>query len=262
MFKNRTLAALFFFACIQFSSAQATFFTSFDGVTIAFSDEGRGEPILLLHGFINSKTSWDRTELKKDLLKKGYRVIVPDLRGNGASDKPQNEKSYQDDAEVNDIVLLMDYLKIKKYTAIGYSRGSIVLSQLLLADKRIKKAVLGGMGMDFTNPNWSRRLLFAKAFDGDVNEMTKGAVDYAKSIDADLRSLHLQQKYQPVPSKKELKTITVPILVIAGDKDIDNGDSELLCKVFNNCKLILVPGDHNGTYKTTLFSKEIIDFLD
>ena len=256
---------LFCLLLIAFSQAvisQSSKLESFDGVQIAYTDEGSGEAILLLHGFINSRKSWDKTALKKDLLNEGYRVIIPDLRGNGDSDKPQNEEAYQDNAEIKDVVLLMNHLNIEKYKAVGYSRGSIVLAKLLTEDDRIAKAVLGGMGIDFTNADWDRRIMFAKAFGGDVNEMTKGAVDYAKSIHADLRSLHLQQKFQPVTSISELNKIEINVLVICGDQDSDNGNAEELSKNFKNGSLKRVPGDHNGTYKTVGFSLSVLQFLD
>ena len=255
------LIYILFLICSTESFAQTGTFISFDDINIVFSDEGEGEPVLLLHGFINSRKSWDRSQLKKDLIDNGYRVIIPDLRGNGDSDKPQDDAAYENDAEVRDIKLLMKHLGIKKYKAVGYSRGSIVLAKLITTDKRIEKAVLGGMGIDFTNPQWDRRIMFAKAFDGDVNEITEGAVNYAKSINADLRSLHLQQKYQPVTSKKELSKVTSEIMVICGDKDSDNGNAEELSKVFKKGTLKRVPGDHNGTYRTDAFSKSILQFL-
>jgi pimeloyl-ACP methyl ester carboxylesterase len=241
--------------------AQSNFLKTHDGVEISYTDEGFGKPVLLIHGFINSRKSWDNTVLKEQLLEKGYRVIVPDLRGNGTSGKPQNEEAYQNDAEVKDLQLLMSHLNTKNYYAIGYSRGSIVLAKLLTADKRIDKAVLGGMGIDFTNPDWDRRIMFMKAFDGEITEETKGAVAYAKSIKADLRSLHLQQKYQPVTSISELKSVGTKILVIAGDEDLENGDPKQLQKTFKKGKLVIVPGDHNGTYKTKAFSETILKFL-
>ncbi|MEP2237548.1 MAG: alpha/beta hydrolase [Maribacter sp.] len=247
---------------MQKANSQSNKFQSFDGVQIAYTDEGTGEVVLLLHGFINSRKSWDKTELKQDLLKAGYRVIIPDLRGNGDSDKPKNEEAYQNNAEVRDLVLLMNHLDIDGYKAIGYSRGSIVLAKLLTQESRIKKAVLGGMGIDFTNPNWDRRIMFSKAFNGDVNDETKGAVDYAKSINADLRSLHLQQKFQPVTSIDELNKIEIDILVICGDEDNDNGNSKELSNAFKNGSLKRVPGDHNGTYKTKEFSLSVLQYLD
>lgn len=240
---------------------QTKYFTSFDDTKIAYTDEGKGKPVLLIHGFLNTRKSWDKTELKKDLLAKGYRVIVPDLRGNGDSDKPQDDEAYSQDSEVLDLMFLMVELKISKYWAVGYSRGSILLARLMTKDRRLKKAVLGGMGIDFTNPNWSRRILFRNAFNGKVNEETKGAVDYAKSIGADFKSLYLQQKYQPVTSKRQLAQIKIKVLVIAGDQDLDNGDPSRLHKIMPKSKIKIVSGDHNGTYKTKAFSEAIISFL-
>eukprot|EP01137_Pigoraptor_chileana_P025326 Opistho-2@94671 len=127
-------------------------FTSFDGQNIAYEDTGRGKAVLLLHGFINTGANWRKTALYKDLIEKGFRVIVPDMRGNGASDKPHEDKFYQNDAEVKDLMSLISSLKIKDYTLVGYSRGAIVAAKLLTKDKRVTKAILGGVGQHFTNP--------------------------------------------------------------------------------------------------------------
>lgn len=261
MKKKHILFIIFLLCFTNASFSQHKNFKTFDGVNIVYTDEGEGEPVLLIHGFINSRKSWDNARLKEDLLDKGYRVIVPDLRGNGDSDKPQDEEAYENDAEVKDLKLLMNHLNVQSYNAVGYSRGSIVLAKLLTTDKRIEKSVLGGMGIDFTNPNWVRRIMFAKAFNGEVNEITKGAVDYATSIEADLRSLYLQQKYQPVTSKKELRKIKINVIVICGDEDSDNGNAKELSNAFLNGKLVRVSGDHNGTYKTADFSDTVIRFL-
>tara|TARA_R110002020_G_scaffold247437_4_gene461375 strand:- start:518 stop:1306 length:789 start_codon:yes stop_codon:yes gene_type:complete len=262
MFKKHLISCLLVIAFMQKTTAQVNTFESFDGVKIAYTDEGYGEPILLLHGFLNSRKSWDNTVLKQQLINTGYRVIIPDLRGNGDSDKPKDEGVYGNGAEIKDLVLLMNRLKVEKYKAVGYSRGSIVLTKLLTEDDRIEKAVLGGMGIDFTNPEWDRKIMFANAFKGEVNQFTKGAVDYAKSINADFRSLYLQQKYQPVTSVKELNELVIEILVISGTDDLDNGSAEDLKNSFVKGKLEKVPGDHNGTYKTEAFSNSIIRFLE
>lgn len=262
MFKKHFISCLLVIAFMQKTTAQVNTFESFDGVKISYTDEGYGEPILLLHGFLNSRKSWDNTVLKQQLINMGYRVIIPDLRGNGDSDKPKGEGAYGNGAEIKDLVLLMNHLKVEKYKAVGYSRGSIVLAKLLTEDDRIEKAVLGGMGIDFTNPEWDRKIMFANAFKGEVNQFTKGAVDYAKSINADFRSLYLQQKYQPVTSVKELNELVIEILVISGTDDLDNGSAEDLKNSFVKGKLEKVPGDHNGTYKTEAFSNSIIRFLE
>ena len=259
--KKLLIGVLFLILLPAAMSGQHGFIHAFDGTKITYSDEGKGQAVLLLHGFMGSQKSWDKTALKKALLAKGYRVIAPDLRGNGDSDKPQTDIGYSGDAEVRDLLGLIDHLGLKRYMAVGYSRGSIVLAKLLTKDKRIKKAVLGGMGIDFTNPDWERRIQFAAAFDGHVTELTKGAVDHAKSIGADFRSLHLQQKYQPVTTKKELALIKKKVLVIAGDEDLDNGIPLELKKALPKGSLRIVPGNHNETYKTSAFSHAILAFL-
>ena len=192
---------------------------------------------------------------------KGYRVIALDLRGNGDSDKPQDDDAYSQDAEVLDIMFLLLHLRLSKYMAVGYSRGSIILARLMTKDRRLTKAVLGGMGIDFTNPKWHRRIMFTNAFEGKTTEETQGAVDYAKSINADLRSLYLQQKHQPVTSISQLNQIKIKVLVIAGDSDLDNGNPVELSQNIPKSKLKIVPGDHNITYKSADFSDAVLSFL-
>lgn len=241
-----------------------SYFYSFDKTKIVFTDEGNGETVMLLHGFISNGSSWNKTIIKKQLLNKGYRVIIPDMRGNGLSDKPQNPEAYKNDAEIKDLIALADHLNLNTYHAIGYSRGTILLSKLLTKEKRVSKAIFGGMGVDFTNPDWERRIAFADAFSGRVkpNELTEGAINYAKSIHADLKVLGFLQDFQPVTSLEELQNIKIETLVICGDQDKDNGDPEDLQKQLPNSKLIIVKGDHNNTYKQENFAQAIMNFLE
>lgn len=236
-------------------------FTSFDGETIAYRDSGDGPAVMLLHGFINDGTNWLNTELYQQLLRSGYRVIVPDMRGNGASAKPHTDAAYADNAEVKDLLRLADELELESYVAVGYSRGSIVLAELLTQDRRISRAVLGGMGLDFTNPDWARRRQFAAAFGGQTTPETEGAVAYAKSVGADLKALHLLQKHQPSTSVAALREVEVPVLVAAGSSDTDNGDPGALEQIFRNGTLAKMPGDHNGTYKTPVFAAAVMAFV-
>lgn len=197
------------------------------------------------------------------LLAKGYRVIIPDLRGNGHSAKPHREEAYRDDAEVKDLLSLAEHLHLDRYDTIGYSRGSIVLAKLLTRTQAITRAVIGGMGLDFTNPTWHRRIMFQQAFAGEIpiTDETAGAIEYAKSLGADLTILSLLQKYQPVTSIAELQKINIPVLVIAGTEDQENGAPDTLSAVLTHSQLKLVPGNHNETYKTTPFAEEVIHFL-
>ena len=123
---------------------------------------------------------------------------------------------------------------------------------------------MGGMGFDFTNPNWDKRLAFADAFSGraKLTEMTEGAVNYAKSINADIKVLGLLQDHQPITSPQELQNIKVKTLVICGNQDLNNGDPKELQQYLPNSQLIIVQGDHNNTYKQENFAEAVMTFLD
>jgi pimeloyl-ACP methyl ester carboxylesterase len=253
---------LFLFLCF-IGSAQSSSFITHDSIRISFDDTGKGPAILLIHGFINSRKSWEKSALKKDLLEKGYRVIVPDLRGNGDSDKPHDKKYWNSKNEILDIVSLMDHLDITVYDVVAYSRGVTVASELATIDSRINKIVLGGMGDEFTNPNWEIPGIFSDAFAGNIplDDMTKGAVEYAESINADLMCLSLQQKYQPSPGKELLNKIYIPVLIIVGDQDDAENKTISLSSVFPLAQSKIIKGDHNNTYKQKNFSEAVIRFL-
>jgi pimeloyl-ACP methyl ester carboxylesterase len=239
----------------------SNYFSSFDGTKIYYEVRGKGKPVLLVHGFIVNSSTWKRTVLYPDLLNGGYKVIILDMRGNGKSDKPHDTASYKNDAEAKDIMQLMNLLKIKQYSAIGYSRGSIITARLLVLDKRVRNAVLGGMGTDFTNPEWPRRKMFYRAMMGDSIPELRAVVDYVKQQGLDQLALAYLQKTQPSTSKEALGKIQQPVLVICGDKDADNGSAGDLAKLLPHANLATVPGDHNHASATTEFSNAVKLFL-
>src|SRR5436190_7525819 len=259
------LLALFF---IQKTNAQVknltdtgAYFRSFDSTKIYYEVRGTGDAVVLVHGFIVNGQSWKRTELYKNLLEEGYKVIILDQRGNGFSDKPHNPEAYENDAEAKDIMALMKLLKIKKYSAVGYSRGSIIVSRLLVLDKKIKKGVMGGMGAEFTNPQWPRRIMFYKALSGENVPELASMVENVKKQGLDQQALAYLQRSQPSTSKEDLGKIKQPILIICGDKDSDNGSAKELADLFKHPTYKITPGDHGGASRTKEFSTEVISFL-
>jgi len=266
-FFSRTLASCFFILCASFAFSQnavadsGAYFRSFDNTNIYYEIKGNGEPVLLVHGFIVNGQSWKRTELYKDLLTAGYKVIILDQRGNGFSDKPHDSTAYDNDAEAKDIMALMKLLKIKKYSAIGYSRGSIIVSRLFVLDKRIKKGVMGGMGAEFTNPQWPRRIMFYKALSGEPVPELAAMVENVKKQGLDQQALGYLQRSQPSTSKEELGKIKQPVLIICGDKDSDNGSAKELADLFKHPTYKITPGDHGEASRTKEFSTEVISFL-
>src|SRR4051812_47867207 len=214
MSKCLTAAALFclilVFSARSFSQGktEGSFYTSFDNTKIYYEISGEGYPVILIHGFSGTSQGWKVGQLYGNLAKAGYKVIIFDQRGNGKSDKPHTDAGYNNDAEAKDIMGLATHLNLKNYDAVGYSRGSIILSRLLVLDKRLHKAVMGGMGDAYTNPEWPRRVHAYKALMGDtsmhdVDDMVK----YIRSQPFDVLALAYQQKWQPSTSKKELAAV-------------------------------------------------------
>ncbi len=245
------------------SAPREPLFTSFDGTKIHYQVQGKGKPVVLVHGFIVHSATWPGAPLYQQLLDHGYRVITLDLRGNGKSDRPHQLSAYRQDAEARDIMGLMKHLGIQKYAAVGYSRGAIITARLLVLDPNVKAAVLGGMGAHFTNPDWPRRVAFANAFLGKAppQPMTAGAMQFARSIGADTLALGYMQEAQPVTSPRELRAVKQPVLVISGDQDSDNGPATELAAMLGNATLATVPGDHNGTLRTEAFAAKVLQFL-
>ena len=217
---------------------------------------------MLVHGFIVNGESWKKTAVYDDLLAAGYKVITLDMRGNGNSDKPATPEAYAKDAEAKDIMGLAKMLHIKKYDVVGYSRGSIISARLLVLDKRVNKVVMGGMGSDFTDPEWPRRKMFYRALMGDTVKELEGMVKYVKEAGLDQQALAFLQKEQPSTSKEALGKIRQHVLIICGDKDIDNGSATDLVKLFRYADYVQVPGDHGAALRTKEFSKAVQQFFE
>ncbi len=225
---------------------------------------GDGPPILLVHGFIVDGSSWLGTPLFHSLLDAGFRLIVPDLRGNGSSDRPHELAAYEHDAEARDVIGLLVLLGVERYDVVGYSRGSIIAARVLVRDPRVRRAVLGGMGADFTDPSWTRPKQFyaaltGQAFEGAGADLPRLLERFGSRVDR--HALALMQRAQPTTPPAELARITQPVLVISGEQDFDNGSAADLARLLPNSTERAVPGNHVDTMRSPAFAREVVDFL-
>ena len=238
------------------------YFVSFDGVKIYYEVKGEGYPVVLIHGFSGNSQGWKNGKLYDNLLQGGYKVIMMDLRGNGRSDKPHTDEAYANNAEAKDIMGLITSLQIKHYNVVGYSRGSIIASSLMVMDKRVNKTIIGGMGDAYTDPNWPRRIHAYKALMGDTSfHDVDGMVNYIHSQHFDVIPLALQQKYQPSTSARQLAAVKNPVLIIRGTEDKGDGSETALQQMIPGSKLAYVPGDHNMASKNIQFSDAVLNFI-
>lgn len=125
-----------------------------DGVTLAVLDEGEGAPVLMLHGFPDSSRLW-RHQVAA-LRVAGFRVVAPDLRGFGESDKPQEVEAYAFRHLLADVVAVLDSLEVERAHVVGHDWGAglaWVLAGLLR--KRVERLVVLSVG----HPNAELRTL-------------------------------------------------------------------------------------------------------
>ncbi|MBI5725538.1 MAG: alpha/beta hydrolase [Planctomycetes bacterium] len=142
------IPATFIFAQSRPADKDEPVANTFDanGVKIRYFVQGKGEPVVLIHGLHGSAESNWKMPGVMAALAKDHQVIALDLPGHGGSDKPEKESAYGAQM-AEDVILLMDHLKITKAHVVGYSMGGMIVMKLLATHPdRITSAVVGGMG--------------------------------------------------------------------------------------------------------------------
>ena len=103
-----------------------------NNIRIDYNIYGKGPPILLLHGYPQTKIMWRKM---LPILSKRFTVVVSDLRGYGKSDKPKsdiNHNTYSKRQMAKDQVFLMRELGYKSFYAVGHDRGARVFHRAAL----------------------------------------------------------------------------------------------------------------------------------
>ena len=116
-----------------------------NGITLHYAHQGppTGPALVMLHGFTDSWFSFSRV---LPLLPADLRVIAPDLRGHGDSDRP--DAGYRLSDLAGDVIQLMDALQVPKAVLVGHSMGSFVARKVNeLAPERVSRLVLVGAGL-------------------------------------------------------------------------------------------------------------------
>src|SRR5262245_18097621 len=120
---------IFAAAAADLTASPDQYFDS-NGVKIHYRIWGNGDPIVLVHGFTASiDANWVQPGIV-DALSKDFKVIALDLRGQGKSDKPHDPAAYGEQMG-EDVIRLMDHLKIEKAHIVGYSLGGFTTLKLV-----------------------------------------------------------------------------------------------------------------------------------
>ena len=115
-------------------------FADVNGVDIFYRRMGKGEPILLLHGFPQTHAMW--ADIARELAE-NFTVVCSDLRGYGASSKPKGVQNYSFREMGNDQLRLMSALNFKDFHLVGHDRGGRIAHRIALdAPDRVKSITL------------------------------------------------------------------------------------------------------------------------
>jgi len=111
-------------------------------VELYYEDHGSGKPVVLIHGYPLSGSSWEKQ--LPALLSAGYRVITYDRRGFGKSSQPA--AGYDYDTFAADLRKLIEHLMLRKFALVGFSMGGGEIARFVgrYGSEGLTKAVIVG----------------------------------------------------------------------------------------------------------------------
>jgi pimeloyl-ACP methyl ester carboxylesterase len=219
------------------------FIATDDGVKIYYEDRGQGKTIVFVHGW----TGTGRTNFgfQASYLRSKFRVITYDLRGHGASDRPEHGLAMTRFAQ--DLEQVMDALDVKDVTLVGWSMGAHILFEYVkvFGCKRLFKAVSVDMTPKLVNDETWRMGLYhgdydyldnQKALTMMCDDWESFAEDFLQRLAPDMgpqefkmmmkllmaNTPHvmyaMQHAMSVVDYRETVAKITVPTLIVYGEK--------------------------------------------
>ncbi len=242
------------------------FFDSFDGARIAWRELGEGRPVVLIHGyFSDARTNWMRYGHAAAVAAKGFRVIMPDLRGHGDSAKPHDAGSYPPDALMRDGLALVEHLNLTDYDLGGYSLGARTTVRMLANGATPTRVVLSGMGLAGIVATAGRGGYFRNVLT-NLGSFERGSREwlteaFLKTTKGDPQALlRVLDTFVDTPSGV-LEQITQPVLVVAGVDDDDNGSAQELAAALPDGSYAEVPGNHMSAVTKPELGEAVASFL-
>ena len=237
-----------------------------DGIDLAWHETGEGRPVILLHGlFSDADTNWIRFGHAASIAKRGFRVVMPDLRGHGESARPHAASAYPPDILAKDGLALIGHLGLEDYDLGGYSLGARTSVRMVAGGAGPRRLVLAGMGLEGLLRTGARSAQFKAILKG-LGTHKRGSPEwmaeaFLKTTGGDPAAL-LPLLDSFVDTKEaELRAIAMPTLVLSGADDRDNGSAEALAKLLPDAAYVEVPGNHMSAVTRPDLGIAIADFL-
>ncbi|HEY1888948.1 MAG TPA: alpha/beta hydrolase [Steroidobacteraceae bacterium] len=235
-----------------------------NGVRLAFDEIGSGSQVLLLvHGHPFDRTMW-RPQVQP-IASLGWRLVVPDLRGYGAS-PPGGEKTTLE-AFASDLIALLDHLGIELVVAAGLSMGGqIAMEMCRLAPARIEGIVLAAtFPRAETAAGKQRRIAMAErlvkegmdAYAAEMLPKMLAARSIESAPDVAGHVLHMMRNAPPAGAAAALRgraerpdycgvleRFERPALIVVGDEDAftTRQDADRMHTLLKDSELVWLPG--------------------
>ena len=237
-------------------------FAFVNGVRIWYATYGNGQPVILLHGGLGNSNYWGN---QVPVLAKQYRVIVMDSRGHGKS--THNEQPYSYELMASDVTGLMDFLKIKKVAIIGWSDGAILgLDIAVKHPERVTKlfAYAANSSPDGVRSDVFKSTVF-NAYIARTQKEYEKLSSTPKEFKVFFEELSKMSATQPNFTKEQLKSIKVPVWIVAGDHDevVKRENTEFMAAAIPNAGLLIQPWVSHFSFlqNPQQFNTDLLHFL-
>lgn len=229
---------------------------------------GPGRMTILIHGFLSSaRINWQDYGTAKLLHEAGLALAMPDLRGHGRSDAPQDPAQFPADVLARDVDALVAAMHLEPgaFDIVGYSLGARTLVRALAGGLTPRRVVLAGMGLTGITNGAERSRWFQKALIEGATakpgapERLVYRFQQMTGTDA-IAAGHVIGSHVDTPLDI-LARLAAPTLVLAGRDDHDNGSIEELAEVLADAEALRIPGDHMSAITRPEFGTAIRDFL-
>ena len=233
------------------------------GISVYYAVYGSGPPVILLHGGLANADYWGN-QIKALMPRRT--VIVMDSRGHGRSTRDTRPYGY--DLMADDVVGLMDFLKVPKADVVGWSDGGILGLDLAIRHKdRIGKVfafaantVPSGVKDDVEkNPTFAA---FIKRAGEEYAAHSATPTEY----DAFVEQISKMWASEPNWTDAQLAAISSPVLVVDGDHDeaIKREHTEYIAATIPHAGLLILPNASHFAFlqDPELFNFAMLHFLD
>jgi pimeloyl-ACP methyl ester carboxylesterase len=211
-----------------------------NGIKIHYAIYGQGSPVIFLHGGLANTDYWGN---QVSAVAAHHTVILMDSRGHGRSTRDARPYGY--DLMADDVVALMDALKIPKADIVGWSDGAILGIDLALRHKERVSKVFSFAANTVTSgvvEGVEKNPTFAAYIERAGHEYAEHSAT-PKEYDAFVDQISKMWADQPNWTDDQLKAIDTPILVVDGDHDeaIKRPHTEYIAATIPHAGLLILP---------------------